>query len=264
MEPDNLAEVTRWGKVRAWWLRHPDIGADHFGVLAALSTYADEQGFCEPSQATLARWLKRSRPWVNRVIAELVEAGLLEKVARTRNNGGTTSCRYHLLAAAPSRASTVRPLTEGVKSGDSPCQPPDTNQHHLKHNQEPAHRAQVHDHSSQSLGIGLACDIVDMDWQPSPAVVKRALDLYPDLDVVEHTTLFVSRCRGKGYQVRRGGEDDIWLAWLIEDRRKASAPTRRTTATGRDGHGQRLWQGQDARTNRFAAWGLAASRPASP
>ena len=264
MEADNLVEVTRWGKVQAWWLRHPGIEADHFGVLAALSTYADEHGFCEPSQATLARWLKRSRPWVNRVIAELVEVGLLEKAARTRNNGGTTSCRYRLLAAAPSRASAVDPLTQGVRSGDSPRQPPDTNQHDPKHNQEPARCPQAHEHSSQSRPTRLISDVVEIDWQPSPAAVRRALDLYPDLDVVEHTTLFVSRCRGKGYQVRRGGEDDIWLAWLIEDRRKASAPTSRTTATARDEHGQRPWQSKDARTNRFAAWGLAASRPTRP
>jgi hypothetical protein len=100
MQVTNWAEVARWGKVQAWWLRHPDIDADHLSALAALATYADEARYCEPSQATLARWLKRSRPWVNRVIAELVGVRLLEKTTRSRPNGGTTSCRYRLLSQA--------------------------------------------------------------------------------------------------------------------------------------------------------------------
>ena len=39
------------------------VDADRLAVMAALCTYADEAGFCEPSQATLARRLSRSRPW---------------------------------------------------------------------------------------------------------------------------------------------------------------------------------------------------------
>ncbi len=92
-----LRTTTRWGRVPAWWLLHPDVDADRFCVLA---TYADEHGVCVPSQVTLAQRLQRSRPWVNRVVAQLAAAGLLEKVQRSRGNGGTTS---HLLpvSAAP-------------------------------------------------------------------------------------------------------------------------------------------------------------------
>ena len=74
------------GKVPAWWLMHPEIDADRFCVMASLATYACRDGVCDPSQATLARRLKRSRPWVNRVIAELSAAHLLRKVARFRAN----------------------------------------------------------------------------------------------------------------------------------------------------------------------------------
>ena len=128
-----LDQVTRWGKIPAWWLLHPAVDADRLAVMAALCTYADEAGFCEPSQATLARRLSRSRPWVNRVIADLATAGLIRKQARSRQNGGTTSCRYQL-AQTPEQARSfvqdgpppVMGETGLCPNRDRPCHPADT------------------------------------------------------------------------------------------------------------------------------------------
>jgi hypothetical protein len=251
MEATKWVEVTRWGKVHAWWLRHPDTDADHLSVLAALSTYADEDGYCEPSQATLARWLKRSRPWVNRVIAQLVTIGLLEKTARSRANGGTTSCRYRLRSQA-----SVASGTPPVNTYDTPRHTCDTNQVEVKQSQPSAHNTPapaVQDCYDHDKG---GSQLLPSDWRPAEGVVERALALYPDANLIEHTALFVARCRGKGYKVELCRADDLWLAWLVDDMRARS----HATAEGRGRRNEGLsTSGWRPRFSRFNAWGLAAA-----
>jgi hypothetical protein len=242
MEATKWAEVTRWGKMHAWWLRHPNTDADHLSVLAALSTYANEDGYCEPSQATLAHWLKRSRPWVNRVIAQLVAVGFLEKTTRSRTNGGTTSCRYRLISQA-----AVVAVTPPVKACDTPRHTCDTNQSDLEQTQNGPRRAQAPTMPADDRDRE-ADQALPADWQPADPIVKRALTLYPNADLLEHTALFVARCRGKGYKVSLDRADDLWLAWLVEDMRVRS----HTTGAGKTAR-------NEARFGRFSAWALAAA-----
>jgi hypothetical protein len=257
LETTSGIDITRWGKVKAWWLIHPDVDADHFSVLAALSTYADEEGYCQPSQATLARWLKRSRPWVNRVIAELVEGGLLEKTARSRANGGTTSCRYRLPSRPP-----VTAATPGVVVDDTPCHADDTTQADAEQIQTHALCAEAHANADARNSSKEHKGTVPADWQPTEAVMGKALALYPSANLAEHTALFVARCRGKGYTICPGGADDLWLAWLIEDMRARPRPTHLDVSQRSQGppRSSRL---DNARFSRFAAWGLAASTPSA-
>jgi hypothetical protein len=49
MDIPELENVTRWGRVFAWWLLHPEVDADRFCVMAAMATYADRDGVCDPS-----------------------------------------------------------------------------------------------------------------------------------------------------------------------------------------------------------------------
>ena len=262
MEANNLAEVTRWGKLQpggcAIQVLRPTTSAfwPHWRPMPMRTAFVSHprppslggsNGAVRGSTASLPNWLK---PAYRKGVAH------------------THKWRHHIVPLSSPRGGAFTsercpPADRGCHVDDSPCQEPDTNQHNSKHNQVPPHCAPLHDGSSQSSPMPSTADIVDLDWQPSPAIIQRALGLYPNLDVAEHTTLFVSRCRGKGYSVRRGGEDDIWLAWLIEDRRKASISAARLDTTGRNGPAHRPWQSKDARTNRFAAWGLAASHPTS-
>jgi hypothetical protein len=233
MEAADLSKVTRWGKVQAWWLLHPGTGLDHFGVMAALATYADADGICDPSQNTLAKRLNRSRPWVNRVVAELVEKGLLEKDGRTRRNGGTTSCQYRL------RMTPVSPSTTPVSDDDSPCHRADATQLYTKQNQNspdtPADDAQ-----SYRLGAK-----------------DEAKDELPDDAIEEHTALFIARCRAKGYAIGRSRADDTWLSWLIDDNRKA-----RVKGDGAPSGFQRARPNPAAnREDRYNAWATSASIP---
>lgn len=233
--------MTRWGKVPAWWLIHPAMNADRFCVLSALATYADEDGMCFPSQATLALRLKRSRPWVNRVVADLATAGLLIKITRKRLNGGTTSCEYRLVT---DQHAAVAAMTPPVVDTTSPCHPGDGNQPQSQHNQvKPAprhpHRKPTATCSSSPLRSG---------WEPSPSAREEALRLCPDADIDAHAIKFALRCHAKGYLIEAGKEDSTWLSWLVEDKRPLSA-IRRQLQFGRE----------EAVQKRFDAWGASAA-----
>lgn len=265
-----FGSITRWAKVPAWWLLHPGVDADRFCVLAALATYADEQGFCEPSQATLARHLKRSRPWVNRVVADLAEAGLLTKEMRTRRNGGTTSCLYKLVfAASELRAGDVR-MSAPSQTVDTPRHCADTNQVVSKQIHYPRPQAREEHVDVAALPVSepqqdplTSISAMPDDWKPSAEALQTALSLCPTANVVAHSTMFASRCRAKGYRYLPNRLDDAWLCWFAEDAAKGvrglrSNPQNRTiqpsqhaTAVGRA-------------DSRFAAWVSSAGAPPFP
>ena len=269
-----LRTTSRWGRVPAWWLLHPDVDADCFCVLAALATYADELGVCVPSQATLAQRLRRSRPWVNRVVGQLAAAGLLEKTGRSRGNGGTTSCLYRLrltpdgmtsgtgtpppllpeVLPKPAQAAPDADVTEPMPHADTPCQACDTNQPNLKQNNTPAPHAAATTHDVD--------DEVPSDWQPSATDMAEALRLCPDADLLTHTARFRARCRARGYRYRAGHLGDAWLAWLLEDR---GAQPRRggggRTPSGPYPAADGVTRLSTSPAHRYVAWAAAAAMP---
>jgi hypothetical protein len=278
----SLEQVTRWGKLPAWWLLHPNVDADRLAVMAALTTYADEEGFCEPSQATLGKRLARSRPWVNRVVADLAALGLLRKQGRQRSNGGTTSCRYQL-AQTPEQAETfaakhtpeggVPAVTPLSRRQDTACHRGDTSHVDLEQSQNSRPEA----HGTKETEPGVAASNVtagaplagptledraepSREWLPSEATVTEALRLCPDADLDEHTARFVSRCRAKGY--RYASLDDAWLDWLLGDRRdqRLAATRPQPAVQGRPGTA-RYGCASDHRLSRFDAWAIAATSP---
>lgn len=258
MECLKLRSVTRWGKVPAWWLLHPAIDADKFCVLAALATYADDDGFCEPSQATLALRLKRSRPWVNRVIADLTAGCFLEKTMRTRRNGGTTSCRYRLMQIAPEAEQVAVTGSTHVRHvADTPRHWPDRSQPETEQNQElhPATREAVRLDPERLKEV----EPVATDWNPSQATIEKAILVYPKADYRSHIVLFVARCRSKGYRYRTEALDDTWLAWFIEDQRRDLAKRTRVPS-GQAACPRRRDIGDD----RFVAWAKAAGSAPVP
>jgi hypothetical protein len=104
------------GFMRAVWRDHSDLDANMIDVLAVMATYADQDGTCWPAQGTLATKLKRSRPWVNAVLAKLESLGILTKERRHHRNGGERSCRYRL-ARHDGVFDRAKGLTEGVSPG---------------------------------------------------------------------------------------------------------------------------------------------------
>ncbi len=260
---------TRWGKVHAWWLHRADLDADHLAVLAALSTYADPEGYCEPSQSTLARQLRRSRPWVNRVIAELSQRELITKEARQRkHNNGTTSCRYQLRAAPPTDAAPVTPMTERVVETDTPRHGDDTNQQ-VQEQIQTAHRgasdgqpADDPDRPASEAHVGGRdgrTDEVPGDWTPSPPAMDRGRRLCPDVDLAVHAAMFVHKCRAKGYRCLPGRIDDSWLSWLADDCLRDARNAQ--PVTGRPAWLAVRADAANRAQERFEAWAMASRMP---
>lgn len=65
-------------------------------TLLALANYADPEGICRPGQPRLAKDTSQGERTVRRHLAELEEAGLIERSRRIRQDGSRTSDEYHL------------------------------------------------------------------------------------------------------------------------------------------------------------------------
>jgi hypothetical protein len=259
-------ESCRWGRVPAWWLQHPATNLDLIGVLSALSTYADKDGYCEPSQATIARQLQRSRPWVNRVIADLTSLGFIEKEARhRRHNNGTTSCRYRLLETPPQRDTPVNTMTDRVITEDTPRHLDDTT--HLPQEHKQSSRTSAYEEqsitSSSLADEPAACPAstsqnVDIpeDWKPSSQATKRASELYPEIDLAVHATMFVHKCRAKDYRCIPNRVDDLWLSWVATDRLRDDRDARSRPRNADKSKPAR--NPAERAEERFDAWAMAA------
>lgn len=236
------------------WIDDPTISADQLAVLVALKRHADfTTGEAHPSQTTLAAKLGRSRPWVNRVVADLVERGLVVKERRRLARGGETSCRYRLPAAAvategsplsavadPSTVSAAADPFPVSAAADGACAPADTNRTPIQ---------PIPDAPGARAGVSMPA----AEWQPSDAALGRALDRFPGTDLAASVERFVSRCRSRGYRYR--DFDAAWLGWLAEDAERP--PVRSTPGTPRS----QVDRAAPAAT-RFAAWAAVARRAA--
>ena len=66
-------------------------------VYMYLKDRSDKNGQCYPAIGTIARELHLSRRTVERAIQDLLQAGLIEKEQRWRENGGRSSLLYTLI-----------------------------------------------------------------------------------------------------------------------------------------------------------------------
>ncbi|WP_376967071.1 helix-turn-helix domain-containing protein [Azospirillum sp. A26] len=225
--------TSRWGRIPAWWLDHPDLDADGFAILAALATFADEHGVCWPSQSTLAAKLKRSRPTINRILQRLDDIGLVRIEHRRGRDGSRLSCLYRLrIEQDGDRAAGAapRPAAGDVHARDRddsvvnvPCPP--ASQKHLHSEQIPDSLAT----GGRGQGRERMSD-VPPDWMPSADDLAWASSRFGTVDLGRHVEGFVLRCQAHGYRYR-----DIsaaWRAWLIQDAAAGKAPAVKSAAAG--------------------------------
>jgi len=244
---------SRWGKIPAWWLDHPDLDADGFAVLAALATFADEQGVCWPSQSTLAAKLKRSRPTINRILQRLDDIGLVSIEHRRGRDGSRLSCLYRLRVqrdgemVAEAAACPVPAEDRPDSLANAPCPP--ASQEHL-------HPEQIPD-SLASCGRGPG-GIVPADWMPTADDLSWAGRRFGTVDLGQHVEGFVLRCQAHGYRYR-----DIsaaWRAWLVQDATAGKAPTVKTAVSAGTTAPTSGRARESAAEQRVNAWMAVAAR----
>ncbi|MGF7211396.1 hypothetical protein GGE65_006013 [Skermanella aerolata] len=220
----------RWGVVRAEWLFNPDVGVDEFALLACLSTYQDKAGLCWPSQSTLAARLKRSRPWIIKVLNRLEQLGLIERTRRLRGDGGLRSCLYRIV---PSEACAIGIAADAVpehaSSGprhDRGCHGDDMNQTH------PIQERISLPREAERVSGGVAKPVPD-GWTPSAQDLAWAAKTHPGIDAEALTKAFVTGCRAKGYRYIDVG--CAWRGWFANQERWR----REREGNSHDGAGER-------------------------
>ncbi len=82
-------------------------------VLVSLANYADENGFCYPSQRTIARMTAQSERTVRGHLKQLEEDGFIKRDHRYAADGQRTSDGYDLLAPAESLRQNL-PVVKGT------------------------------------------------------------------------------------------------------------------------------------------------------
>lgn len=195
---------TTFHRSPGWWYAHPETSGDHLIVLNALMLHADTQTFtCFPSQKRIGDMLKRSRAWVNRVIRELSEIGLIQKSHRTRDDHGMSSCEYRIVYHDPrsevpaavdkdsefNEISAVTVVTGGVKDDDT-------------------NKTQTNKYTLSEISIE--------DWKPKTSTLKAMTASVGDAAAGRFVARFRRKVAAKGYQYP--DFDVAILEWFEADR----------------------------------------------
>lgn len=72
------------------------LGHAAFRVLACLGTYSDKDGWCYPTQTTIAKRLRITRQAVGKSLHQLAELGYILIKQQRNDDGGNKACLYRL------------------------------------------------------------------------------------------------------------------------------------------------------------------------
>lgn len=102
----------------AWAWAQQTGSATHKAVLLTLANYADEHGFCWPSQELIARRAECSVRTVRTVLKDLEAKGVLQRSERRRPDGSFSSNAFQLCMGG--RTSAAPPPAENSQRQDLP------------------------------------------------------------------------------------------------------------------------------------------------
>jgi hypothetical protein len=146
--------TTRFGIIPASLFEH-DLGPAEIALIALLSTYADKDGWCWPTQTTLATKLGRSRAWVISCIKKLELAKILQKSAKSHG-----MYKYRI-----------------VYDTNTSCQPANTSR-------QPADTEQDQELKEAPPSPPKARKAtINPDWEPTSDIHKYLKVRYPKLDI---------------------------------------------------------------------------------
>lgn len=168
----------RFGIVPSAWLDRSDVGMAEIAVLTALSTFADKDGYCFPSQRRIADQLGKSQPWVSKILGDLVDRGLI----RRRQRNASRSYEYFLLY------DNHQPADTHYQPADIDDQPADTNSTNNKTN-------------NNSPVRGRSRSLITSEFTPLDTDIERALKAHAILTseiITDETAKFVDYWLSKG------------------------------------------------------------------
>lgn len=134
-------------------------------ILLVLADHADDQGFCFPSTATIARRASVSERTLSRVLSKLEDQGYIARSRRHLANGNRTSDGYLL---TPDQATdwqldqppSVQDQPPTVAStGEPSVEPPVTTTARTRATQMPPGMAWSNAHSVKAMGRGVDVDV---------------------------------------------------------------------------------------------------------
>jgi hypothetical protein len=136
------AVIDRYGK---------ELKTTGFAVYAGLTRYANREGACFPSQATLANLFDMSRMQVSREIAKLQRLGLIEVRPQYGPNGERRANLYILLDLPEEEKE--EPVTHRYTPRNCELHPPvtesDTPRHRQLHEQHPGNKTQTEQNTEE-------------------------------------------------------------------------------------------------------------------
>lgn len=177
------------------------LGNAAFRVLAALGTYSDENGWCFPTQNTLAARLRITRQAVSKSLHQLEELGYITIHFQYADDKAQKGSKYRLcldyLPERPPQPDVAPPQPDIAPPATSEVAPPATSE--VAHN-VPSKRPKI-------------TRAMDPDsFAPTPLDLKWARQQYPDVDIGLQTDMFLDHARATGRIVKDWSA--AWKNWI--------------------------------------------------
>ena len=119
------------------WVLYAEMSSNAVRLYCVLRRYADVQGKCHPSRATLASQCQISQPTLSKAVEELVGIGALEVRHRKTKQGDYTSNQYTVVSINPNGVvKNVSPRSKDIDPTGSKEMSPQTRAN-INQSQEP-------------------------------------------------------------------------------------------------------------------------------
>lgn len=154
-------------------------------VLVALSNYADEDGYCYPSQARLARDTGQSDRTVRRHLAQLEADGWITRRQRRRQNGSRTSDAFNLNRAERKRSDwpvVTEPTGQSDRNNRPTCPNLPDNLTRPEPSVEPPEEPPGARHAREAVAEGTASTRGALTWLTELMTAAEAQEWLAEMD----------------------------------------------------------------------------------
>lgn len=236
------------------------LGNAAFRVLAALGTYSDKDGWCYPTQATLASRLSITRQAVNKSLQQLSDLGYITIKPQFNQDGGKRANLYRLNLDRPAETMQpdVAPMQPEVDTHATPEVASHATYHVASHATSevaynvPLERPIETTHSKEQVKRAKRPPTPAPDDFPISVEMEEWADANcPEVDLPKETRRFLDSARSKG----REYADWLaaWRGWMTNDFPKAMKRGRSARASP-NGEPESKAQARERRTLE-AIWG---------